>query len=589
MSTKIPREFIDELLARIDIVEIINSRLSLKKAGKDFKACCPFHNENTPSFTVSQSKQFYHCFGCNANGSAISFLMDFESLSFPEAIEELANTAGMQIPQTKELNENKDSVTPELLESTRKAETFFKEQLRNHGEAKVAIDYLKSRGITGKTASSFHIGFAPPEWDSLVRSALGDEITLKNMEKSGLINKKKSGGFYDRFRSRVIFPIHNHKGKVIAFGGRILGEGEPKYLNSPETAIFHKGTELYNLNRARSHISKSGFALMVEGYMDVIALDQHEIRNSVAALGTAITTTHIQRLFRIAPTIIFCLDGDEAGRSAAWRALEISLSELSGGKQISFIFLPEGDDPDTFVNREGKEQFDSYLEKAISLPDFLFNSISKKPDLGRIDGKARMVELAKPLLAKIPKGPLSELMYRQLSEKTGVHSLSNETNPNTEIKPNKKNFKSRRLSPIATAISLLLQNPSLAKLQSLPTNAFSSKEESEDQGRQMLKEIYEIIRQNPELTTASLVERFRQTNNASYLQKLAYKDHHLKEEDFEPFFSETLDTIEDQFLANSIDSLLSQFSIEELDEQQKNRLSSLYNQRAALRKNRQER
>ena len=583
MSGRIPREFIDELLARTDIVEVIDARVPLQKGGRDFKACCPFHNENTPSFTVSPTKQFYHCFGCNANGSVIGFLMEFDRLSFVEAIEELAHAAGLEVPDSGPTRAQ-DTVTPVLLEALSKASRFFKEQLREHEAASQVIDYLKERGLTGEVAALFDLGFAPPGWDNLTLTAVEDAKTLEIMARAGLVAHRESGGYYDRFRSRVIFPIHDSKGRVVAFGGRIIGEGEPKYLNSPETPVFHKGSELYNLHRARSPVAQQGHALVVEGYMDVVALAQHGIDNAVATLGTATTAAHLQRLFRLAPSIIFCFDGDRAGRTAAWRALETALTELGGGRQISFLFLPDGEDPDSLVRKEGAPALRERIAKATSLPDFLFEKLAGETDMSRIDGKARLVELAKPLLAKIPQGPLRELMHQRLRDETGVRETASTPTPPPRKVSRRRNTATQRLSPMATAISLLVQQPDLASAHALPENLDPGTAEP---GLALLKQLHAIAVSQPVLTTAALIERFRDTGDATTLEKLAGKDHLLEEDHFSPFFAETLVTLEDQALARSIDTLVARAAQEDLDEDNKSRLAALYRQRAALRQTRE--
>ncbi|MDB3946025.1 DNA primase [Gammaproteobacteria bacterium] len=584
MSGKIPREFIDELLARIDIVEVIDQRVPLKKGGKDFKACCPFHNENTPSFTVSSTKQFYHCFGCNANGSAIGFLMEFDRLSFVEAIEELAQAAGLEMPDIGP-ERAPDTITPALLDSLSKANRFFKEQLRNHEESAEVIAYLKKRGLTGEIAALFDLGFAPPGWDNLVQTAADDAKVLETMARAGLVATRQSGGYYDRFRSRVIFPIHDSKGRVVAFGGRIIGDGEPKYLNSPETPVFHKGSELYNLHRARSPIAQQGHSLVVEGYMDVVALAQYGIDNAVATLGTATTTAHLQRLFRLAPSIIFCFDGDQAGRAAAWRALETTLPELGGGRQASFLFLPDGEDPDSLVRKEGAQGLRERGANAKPLPDFLFEKLASETDLTRMDGKARLVELARPLLARIPEGPLHELMLQQLREQTGVRSSGATPLPVSRHQSRPKSNTTQRLTPMATAISLLMQRPGLAAAHSLPEHLDP---QTTDPGVALLKQLHEITASNPELTTAALIERFRDTSDAGILEKLASKDHLLEQEQFSPFFAETLVTLEDQALAQSINKLVARAAQEDLDEDSKSRLADLYRKRAKLRHSRED-
>ena len=584
MSGRIPREFIDELLARADIVELIDARVPLTKAGRDFKACCPFHNEKTPSFTVSQTKQFYHCFGCGANGSAIGFLMEFEHLSFREAIEELAQSTGLEIPDTGPARPE-DTLTPALLDAVADANRFFKEQLRQHEMSAEAIRYLKERGLSGEVAAQFELGLAPSGWDSLAQTAKGDSKTLDMMAKAGLVARKDTGRVYDRFRSRIIFPIHDYKGRVVAFGGRVLGDGEPKYLNSPETPIFQKGSELYNLHRARSNIAHQGHSIVVEGYMDVVALAQYGVDHAVATLGTATTPRHLKRLFRLSPSIIFCFDGDRAGRAAAWRALEAALPELGGGRQISFLFLPDGDDPDSLVRREGGETFRDLAAKATSLPDFLFEKLAGETDMDRIDGRARLVELAKPLLARLPEGPLRELMHQRLREETGVQSTETPHASKVRQPSSRRPTPSQRLSPIATAISLLLQQPGLATQFVLPEHLDDSADEP---GLQLLITLHKMARGESRLTTGALLERFRDSEDASTLEKLAAKDHLLGEEDFPPFFSETLLTIQEQALGKSIDKLVSRAGQEELDEPSKTRLAELYRDRQSLRQEREE-
>ena len=585
MSGRIPREFIDELLDRTDIVELIDARVPLTKAGRDFKACCPFHNENSPSFNVRPVQQFYHCFGCGAGGNAIRFLMEFEHLSFREAIEELAQSAGLEIPDTGPARPE-DTLTPALLDTVAGANRFFKEQLRQHEMSAEAIRYLKERGLSGEVAAQFELGLAPSGWDSLAQTAKGDDKTLDLMAKAGLVARKDTGRVYDRFRSRIIFPIHDYKGRVVAFGGRILGDGEPKYLNSPETPIFQKGSELYNLHRARSNIAQQGHSIVVEGYMDVVALAQNGVENAVATLGTATTPRHLERLFRLAPSIIFCFDGDRAGRAAAWRALETALPELGGGRQISFLFLPDGDDPDSLVRREGGDTFRDLAAEATSLPDFLFEKLAGETDMDRIDGRARLVELAKPLLARLPEGPLRELMHQRLREETGVQSTETPRASKGRQPPARRPTPSQRLSPIATAISLLLQQPSLATRFALPEHLDDSTDEP---GLQLLITLHRMAGGESQLTTGALLERFRDSEDASTLEKLAGKDHLLGEEDFPPFFSETLLTIQEQALGKSIDKLVSRAGHEELDETSKARLAELYRDRQLLRQEREQR
>jgi len=580
MRGRIPREFIDELLARLDVVEVIDRRVPLKKAGKDFKACCPFHNEKTPSFTVSRPKQFYHCFGCGVSGTAITFLMEFEHLSFPEAIEELASEAGLEVPDTGPARSG-DNPTLPLLEILGEASRYYKDQLRSHSDASTTIAYLKQRGLTGEIAAQFDLGYAPTGWDNLSSTA-GNEEKLDLMVKAGLISKRESGGHYDRFRARVIFPIHDNKGRVIAFGGRLLDEGEPKYLNSPETPVFHKGSELYNLHRARSAIAQQQMSIVVEGYMDVLALAQHGIDHCVATLGTATTATHLQRLFRLAPSIVFCFDGDRAGRDAAGRALEIALPLLESGRQVSFLFLPEGEDPDSVVRDQGADTFRTLIESATPLPDLLFDTLLNQTDLTRMDGKARLATLARPLISRVPEGPLRELMQQRLSDLTGVAPSGLGELPTTPATvPHKRtSARSKRLSPLATAISVLVQRPQLAAGLELPTTVVDTQD---DPGIQLLTKVHGLAQENPQLTTASLIERFRGDEQQPTLEKLASRNHLVDDDGLEVFLAEILATLASQSIDDAIAELLRLASERELSEIEKQQLGELYQQRESVR------
>jgi len=391
MAGRIPQSFIDEVLNRTDIVEVIDTRVPLKKAGREFKACCPFHDEKTPSFTVSQVKQFYHCFGCGANGTAISFLMDYEHMEFVEAIEELARRAGLEIPkETSGGQSHAPSTLPHYALLERVAD-YYQEQLRDHPQASRAVDYLKQRGLTGDIAARFGIGFAPPGWENLA-SALGANDTVhKQLLELGLtVERDKGDGAYDRFRDRIQFPIRDRRGRTIGFGGRVLDDSTPKYLNSSESPVFHKGQELYGLFEARRAVRKLERILVVEGYMDVVALAQFDINYAVATLGTATTHEHLERLFRTVPEVVFCFDGDRAGREAAWRALENTLPVLRDGREARFLFLPDGEDPDSLVRKIGKQALEQQIATATHLSDFFFDRLAAPLDINSIDGRARL-------------------------------------------------------------------------------------------------------------------------------------------------------------------------------------------------------
>ncbi len=435
----IPQPFIHDLLNRVDIVDTIDRHVPLKKAGANFVACCPFHSEKTPSFTVSQTKQFYHCFGCGAHGNAISFLIDYSGLSFVEAVHDLAAYAGMQVPvqqidtisketdsndlsqyREKEYNNNNQEISPQDLIAVMQAATqFYREQLKL---SEKAIAYLKKRGLSGKTAARFAIGYAPADWQNLeaIFPDYKSERIRRLLAKAGLIIINDETKQYDRFRDRIMFPILNQKGQIVGFGGRVLEQEEPKYLNSPETILFEKGRELYNFFSARRAIREANCVVVVEGYLDVIALSQHEIDYSVAALGTATTSFHIQKLLRQTDNIIFCFDGDQAGKKAAWRALENSLALISDGKYLSFLFLPEGEDPDSYVRQYGKESFERQLKQALPLSEFLFKELCSGINLQTSEGCAKLVSDAKPLVQQVKAQALSLILLKRLAELSGI-------------------------------------------------------------------------------------------------------------------------------------------------------------------------
>ena len=412
----IPNDFIQTLLARIDVVAVIDRYVPLKKAGANFAACCPFHSEKTPSFTVSPTKQFYHCFGCGAHGTAIGFLIEYAGKSFPDAVDELAREAGLEVPRVVSAagevrREESEDLAALLLEAAK----FYRAELKRSSRA---IEYLKGRGVTGTIAARYGIGFAPDDWQPLA-GALPD-YQSRALETAGLVITGEGGKRYDRFRDRIMFPIHDQSGRVIGFGGRVLDKGEPKYLNSPETPLFSKGRELYGLSQARSAIRAANRVVVVEGYMDVIALAQHGIEYALATLGTATTATHAQKLLRITDTVIFCFDGDEAGQRAAWRALENVLAVFADGKNVGFLFLPDGEDPDDFVRRRGKAAFETLADNALPLSDFLLSELSTRHPPHSAEGRAALVNAAKPLVAQIAAPVFGALIRRQLASLAGL-------------------------------------------------------------------------------------------------------------------------------------------------------------------------
>ncbi len=550
MAGRIPSDFIDSLMARVDIVDIIDRRVPLTRKGKEYQACCPFHEEKTPSFTVSPSKQFYHCFGCGAHGTAVGFLMDYANLSFVEAVEELAEGVGMPVPREESGPAPPPGESPgQLLGIVEEASHWFQQQLRRHPDAGKAIDYLKGRGLDGQTCAAFGVGFAPDGWDGLTSALGGNDTRRTQLLKAGLLSRKEGDGgaaprLYDRFRGRIIFPIEDHRGRVVAFGGRILGDGEPKYLNSPETPLFHKGAELYGLHRARRAIGQAGRSLVVEGYMDVISLAQFGVDNAVATLGTATTRTHLQRLFRLAPEIVFCFDGDRAGRDAAWKAMQVAMAEMQDGRQLGFLFLPQGEDPDTIVRGEGPDAFQQRVAEALPLDRFLFDTLSAQVDMSRMDGKARLVSLARPLIESMPESALRQLMRDRLSSLTGVRGESigpADAGPRPGRRANRGAASTGQLSLMATAISLLLQHPKAASGLARPELI----EEMRLQGGDHLRRVYKRAVANPDITTARLVEGFRDSDVYEYIERLASHDHQVQDGSVARVLDDTLARLED--------------------------------------------
>ncbi|MGH8196667.1 MAG: DNA primase, partial [Steroidobacteraceae bacterium] len=416
MAGRIPQSFIDELIARTDIVELIGGRVQLKKGGREWKACCPFHNEKTPSFWVSPDKQFYHCFGCGAHGTALGFLIEHDKLPFPDAVEELASRLGLEVPREDDGRAARARPGEGLYDLLAQVTQFYRDSLRESERAK---KYLGDRGITAESCVKFAIGYAPDAWDGVLKRFGGNAERERALLEAGLVverSGKGESGFYDRFRDRVMFPIRDPRGRVIAFGGRVIDAGEPKYLNSPETPLFHKGRELYGLYEARQALRKVERLLVVEGYVDVVRLAQAEILYSVATLGTATTPEHLNRLFRFTSELVFCFDGDSAGRNAAWRALENALEHARDGRQLRFLFLPEGHDPDTLVGEEGTEAFEARIAGAQPISEFLVTQLAARTELGSVDGRARLAELARPLLARVPPGVYHELLMERLAQ-----------------------------------------------------------------------------------------------------------------------------------------------------------------------------
>jgi DNA primase len=523
VAGRIPQDFIDDLIERADIADVIGSRLQLKKHGREYKAPCPFHSEKTPSFTVSAEKGFYHCFGCGAHGTALGFLMEFDRLEFPEAVEELAQMLGLEVPRSEQ-TENRTAITP-LYEVLAKAAGLYQQALKKHP---AASDYLQSRGLDGATIRDYGIGYAPPGWDYLLRQFDSRDDTRRSLKSAGLIAERETGGHYDRFRDRVVFPIRDSRGRVIGFGGRMIGNEEPKYLNSPETAVFHKGRELYGLFDARRAVRKLERLLVVEGYMDVVSLACHGFQESVATLGTATTPEHLRRLFRATQDVTFCFDGDRAGREAAWRALQTSLPEMRDGRQVRFLFLPEGEDPDTIVRAEGASGLNERLQDTLQLSDYLLRELKLQTDTASVDGRARLAELARPLLKNIPEGFFKALLTDQLAAEIGMGTdqlnrlLQSGTDspsfgaerPNRPRRP--ASGAGGRPTLIRQAIQLALNYPS-ARAQIEPPPQLQN---IRQRGAPLLIEILELAAQKPNINPAGLLERFRDRTEYPHLVSL---------------------------------------------------------------------
>ncbi len=525
MAGKIPQDFIDDLIARADIAEVVGRRVQLKKAGREFKACCPFHDEKTPSFTVSPAKGFYHCFGCGAHGTAIGFLMEYDHMSFVEAIESLAGSLGVDVPRDE--SDRPARRYDELFSLLDNVDKYWRGQLREHS---IASEYLQQRGIDGETARRFGIGFAPDGWSNVLDKFGKTPEAIERLLATGLIIRKDNGQHYDRFRERITFPIRDQRGRCIGFGGRAIGDGEPKYLNSPETVLFHKGKELYGLFEARQALRHIDQLVVVEGYMDVVALARNGIDFATATLGTATTAEHLNRLFRITDNVVFCFDGDRAGKAAAWRALENALPQIREGRQIRFVFLPDGHDPDSYVGERGADAFVAAIESGLALSDYLIGELAGQVDMDTVDGKARLAELARPLLNRIPPGVYHELLVDSLAAAVGLgaarlgkmlqsqagHDPASAQPASGRSSPARTSLKNGQPSVVRRAITLLLNEPHAADNLDIEKLAGVSRP-----GIDLLQDLIETVQAEPNITTAGLLERWRHHEQGRHLGKLA--------------------------------------------------------------------
>ncbi len=511
MRGLIPDSFIDELLARVDIVDVIERRVPLKKAGREWTACCPFHDERTPSFYVSPAKQFFHCFGCGAHGSAIKFLMDYERLEFPDAVEELAQSVGLTVPREGGRDERPREDKTDLYTLLDASARWYQDQLPGSADAQA---YCRKRGLDADTIARFRLGWAPAGYDGVIKALGNTPRRMELLSEAGMVSSGERGGKYDRFRERLMFPILDRRGRVIAFGGRVLSsEQSPKYLNSPETPLFHKGRELFALWQVKQANPKLERIVVVEGYMDVIALHQAGLPIAVATLGTATTPEHTELLFRAAPDVVFCFDGDRAGRAAAWKALDAALPRLRDGRQAYFLFLPEGEDPDTLVRKEGKAGFEQRLKNATPLSDYFFDELARDVDTASLDGRARLAERARPLIARLPDGAFRDLMAQELEKRSGA-SARLQANPAAQRAVQRPTTAQRSL--VRSAIALLLAQPGVADQVEKPYRFCNL----DKPGVGLLAELLDLARSRPGINAAMLVEHFADRAEYPALQKL---------------------------------------------------------------------
>jgi DNA primase len=640
MAGRIPQSFINELLARADLVDVIDRRVPLKKKGHNFSACCPFHNEKTPSFSVNPDKQFYYCFGCGASGNALTFLMEYEGQEFVAAIEDLASQMAMEVPREAYSGEHKQPQHNHLYPLMEKVSSHFQLQLKSRPEAKKAIEYLKNRGLSGEIAKQYGIGYASAEWQNLTHLDSDNKQLQKDLVDTGMMIEKDNGHAYDRFRDRIMFPIRNRRGQVLGFGGRVIDQGEPKYLNSPETKLFHKGKELYGLYEMRRQLRQIDHVIIVEGYMDVVALAQYGIYNAAATLGTATTSDHLHTLFRICPKVVFCFDGDRAGRAAALRALNHALPLLKDAREVRMMFLPDGEDPDSMVRNIGADAFKQQVEHANTLFEYLFEHLTDQVDMNTFEGPAQLVHLAKPFWALIEDAILRVRFQQRLSELSGLSENqllqvlpAAQSNPATQNTVNTTNFgaitkqsktarsaqskshdsMSDRASSIQTnttyipskngntldnietraapindsfseqndkssanrttfrrAIALVLQFPDM-----LPAADINWLDQIDENGAKILTQLCQLINNNDTVTTAILIEHWRQKPEEKHLLRLATQELHIDADNVSAELCEIFKRLEQGYLIEQCDYLIEKSKTQMLNQEEKETLKRL--------------
>lgn len=586
MANLIPQTFIDELLSRADIVEVIDSRVPLRHKGREYVACCPFHDEKTPSFSVSPVKQFYYCFGCGAGGSAINFLMAYERFSFSEAVEELASRYGLPLPVISNKVSAQTSASGDLFQLMNRVKDFYQAQVKKTEYLPVVKAFAQARGLQGDTFKTFEMGYAPPLRQFLAKQ-FQDDITLNQMVKLGLLFRKSGGQYEDRFRHRIIFPIYDHRGRCVGFGGRSLGDEQPKYLNSPDSQLFHKGKEVYNLDKARRQIKEDSPVIVVEGYMDTVMLHQQGLTQVVATMGTATTHYQLERLFAITPRIVFCFDGDRAGLAAAWRALLNVLPYMEKGRQVNFMFLPQGEDPDSFVRTQGLALFQELMAKSVPLSKFLFEQLGQKVDTNSREGQAQWVERAVPHLAKIPAGVFREMMIRELAQhamvsETKIEAILSQFGQSTQVRSHKLGDKNTSVwrgsrpdqpwdSQVRHAIRLILFQPNLVNLvkhrQELLELALP--------GITMLINLIDFLQENPHIPSGVVVSQWPE-EQFQLAQELTWQP--LIENGFEQEFLGVIQRLVRRYHEQRVDILRQKSRCDGLTEEEKHRLEQLLRQ-----------
>jgi DNA primase len=584
MAGRIPRQFIDDLLARADIVELVESRVPLKKAGKNYQACCPFHTEKSPSFTVSQDKQFYHCFGCGEHGNAITFLMEFDRLEFPDAIDELASHYNMTVPR-EENNQSPAEQRQQQQAYQQKQDDyellgqisqFFQKQLKVAKDKDTAVEYLKGRGLSGEVVKRFGIGYISDAWDGMMNVFGRSGPINKQLIDLGMAIEGDKNRPYDRFRGRIMFPIKDKRGRVIGFGGRVLGDGTPKYLNSPETRIYHKGLELYGLHEAKQANKQLSRLVVVEGYMDVVALAQHGVDYAVASLGTATTEEQLQTLFRTVKEVICCYDGDRAGRDAGWRAMNNALPLIRDGYTMKFVFLPDGEDPDSLIREQGQAAFETILDNATPLSKFIFEQLLSQVNMKSLEGRAALVDSFQPYLAKLPASVLKDSIINELANNfgTGSEKLLAKFKKENKYKNNQLRPKTKtKVTPIRLAIALLLENPHI--VNALPDT--SVLQNLDVAGITLFNQLLALCKQNSNINSAQLLEYYRDTPEGKQLAKLMCWQHHVDSENAEDVFLDSIEKLLNDFVDQRTELLMQKARLGEMTQQEKHELQALLN------------